>query len=83
MNYLDRFLSTYEFPVSLAILASLQAIVLKLHSVDWRKILIMAGRQTLDAAALDSGMLVTGYENRGDFCATPLGLAGESVQCIS
>ena len=43
----------------------------------------MAGRQTLDAAALDSGMLVIGYENRGDFCATPLGLAGESVQCIS
>lgn len=43
----------------------------------------MAGRQTLDGAALGSGMLVFGFENGRDFCATPLGLAGESVQFLS
>lgn len=39
----------------------------------------MAGRQTLDGAALGSGMLVFGFENGRDFCATSHGLAGESA----
>lgn len=85
VNYLDRFLSTYEFPVSLAILVSLETVLLKLHCADGRKIQfqIMAGRQSLDDSALGSGMLVFGFENGRDFCATPLGFAGESVQWIS
>ncbi|KAL6633508.1 hypothetical protein ACP70R_026179 [Stipagrostis hirtigluma subsp. patula] len=57
VNYLDRFLSTYELP---------------------RKIQIVAGGQTLDAPTLDRGLLVFGFENGGDFCATPLGLAVEA-----
>lgn len=83
VNYLDRFLSTYELPVSLAILVSLETVLLKLHSADGRKIQIMAGRRSLDDSALGSDMLVFGFENGRDFCATPLGFAGESVQWIS
>jgi hypothetical protein len=42
----------------------------------------MAGRQSLDDSALSSGMLVFGFENRRDFCATPFGFAGEPVRWI-
>jgi hypothetical protein len=81
--YLDRFLSTYELLVSLAILVSLEAVLLKLLlGVDGRKVHIMKGRQRLDDTALGCGMLVFSFKN-GDSCANFLGFADELVQCIS
>jgi hypothetical protein len=78
VNYLDRFLSVYDLPVSLIISAPRQAILLKPHDVVIEVIwYLIAGRQSLDDTALGSGLPVSGFKDGGDLCATPCGPAGQ------